>query len=253
MRWHRQPSKCRRRYSQALQVSVRICPVVTKYTNTGLPAGPRWARCIGSPSRSQGDRGGELVLPSTLRAWNRKWAGREGVSPAVGSPRRLPPPGECTTLPGGTTSPVRYIRAPAGPNNHATNRAAVNPTRPRYRRATPAPAIYNSPDTPHRHRTQPRIQHKQPHIPQRTTNGRRFAIRVLAGSSKCVAWTVASVMPYMLINAGVRAPSPGYQPRSRDVSNAPHRRPPGAMRNRLRPAGIHCRRASIHRTPTGSD
>ncbi|BCO68545.1 hypothetical protein MINTM007_31560 [Mycobacterium intracellulare] len=39
---------------------------------------------------------------------------------------------------------MRYIRAPAPPNGHATNRDAVSPARPR----SPAPATYNSPTTP---------------------------------------------------------------------------------------------------------
>ena len=47
-----------------------------------------------------------------------------------------------------TRSPVRYIRCPAPPNGHATNRSAVSPGRPRYPRASPAPARYSSPATP---------------------------------------------------------------------------------------------------------
>ncbi len=43
---------------------------------------------------------------------------------------------------------MRYIRAPAPPNGSATNRCALSPGRPRYPRATPAPAIYSSPATP---------------------------------------------------------------------------------------------------------
>ncbi len=34
------------------------------------------------------------------------------------------------------------------PNGQATNRVAVNPARPTYPYATPAPATYNSPTTP---------------------------------------------------------------------------------------------------------
>ena len=45
-------------------------------------------------------------------------------------------------------SPVRYIRSPAAPDGHATNRSAVRPGRPRYPRASPAPATYSSPATP---------------------------------------------------------------------------------------------------------
>ena len=45
-------------------------------------------------------------------------------------------------------SPVRYIRSPPAPNGHATNRSPVSPGRPRYPRASPAPATYNSPVTP---------------------------------------------------------------------------------------------------------
>ena len=54
-------------------------------------------------------------------------------------------------------SPVRYIRSPPAPNGHATNRSAVSPARPRYPRASPAPAMYSSPATPagtgHSHRS----------------------------------------------------------------------------------------------------
>ncbi|RFZ70093.1 hypothetical protein DL240490_01271 [Mycobacterium marinum] len=43
---------------------------------------------------------------------------------------------------------MRYIRAPAAPNGHATNLDAVNPDRRQYPHPTPAPATYNSPATP---------------------------------------------------------------------------------------------------------
>ena len=46
---------------------------------------------------------------------------------------------------------MRYILspgAPALPNGHATNRAAVKPDRPTYPHATPLPATYSSPTTP---------------------------------------------------------------------------------------------------------
>src|ERR1700753_2341006 len=55
------------------------------------------------------------------------------------------------SAPQDTRSPVRYIRvpgAPAPPNGQATNRDAVNPARPTYPYASPAPATYNSPTTP---------------------------------------------------------------------------------------------------------
>src|SRR5277367_2295031 len=54
----------------------------------------------------------------------------------------------CPSAPHHTRSPVRYMRAAGPPNGHATNRDAVNPARPRYPDATPAPATYNSPTTP---------------------------------------------------------------------------------------------------------
>src|SRR4029077_13496901 len=54
----------------------------------------------------------------------------------------------CPSAPHRTKSPVRYIRAPAPPNGHATNRDAVNPPRRTYPHATPRPATYNSPTTP---------------------------------------------------------------------------------------------------------
>src|SRR5579863_4322302 len=96
-----------------------------------------------------------------------------------------------------TTSPVRYIRDPAGPNGHATNRSPVSPGCPRYPRASPAPARYNSPPPPprtprlpqtpprhppprqehpppppHRHRTHPPINHEPPRVHHRTANVR---------------------------------------------------------------------------------
>ncbi|RFZ19570.1 hypothetical protein DSM44344_04435 [Mycobacterium marinum] len=43
---------------------------------------------------------------------------------------------------------MRYIRDPAAPNGHATNRAALNPPRRQYPTPTPAPATYNSPTVP---------------------------------------------------------------------------------------------------------
>ena len=73
----------------------------------------------------------------------------------------------CPSAPHHTTSPVRYIRAPGAPNGHATNRDAVNPARPTYPYANPAPATYNSPDHPRRHRPQPPIQHKKAQMGQR--------------------------------------------------------------------------------------
>src|ERR1700738_4426400 len=54
----------------------------------------------------------------------------------------------CPSAPQHTKSPVRYIRAPEPPNGHATNRDPVNPDRPTYPHASPAPATYNSPTTP---------------------------------------------------------------------------------------------------------
>src|SRR5215469_9606262 len=57
----------------------------------------------------------------------------------------------CPSAPHHTKSPVRYIRipgAPAPPNGQATNRDPVNPARPTYPYASPAPATYNSPTTP---------------------------------------------------------------------------------------------------------
>src|SRR6201987_4807648 len=47
-----------------------------------------------------------------------------------------------------TRSPLRYIRAPAPANGHATNRDPVNEARRTYPTPTPAPATYNSPTTP---------------------------------------------------------------------------------------------------------
>src|SRR5579863_9166686 len=95
-----------------------------------------------------------------------------------------------------TTSPVRYIRDPAGPNGHATNRSPVSPGCPRYPRASPPPPRYNPPPPPppprlphtppphprprqlhpprppHRHRTHPPIRHEPPRVHHRTANVR---------------------------------------------------------------------------------
>src|ERR1700758_5409399 len=54
----------------------------------------------------------------------------------------------CPSAPHDTKSPVRYIRAPAPANGHATNRDAVRGARRTYPHPTPAPATYNSPTTP---------------------------------------------------------------------------------------------------------
>src|ERR1700757_567971 len=54
----------------------------------------------------------------------------------------------CPSAPQHTRSPVRYIRAPAPANGHATNRDPVNPARPTHPTPTPAPATYNSPTPP---------------------------------------------------------------------------------------------------------
>src|ERR1700751_3004139 len=54
----------------------------------------------------------------------------------------------CSSAPQPTRSPVRYIRAPAPENGHATNRDAVKPARRTYPHASPRPATYNSPPTP---------------------------------------------------------------------------------------------------------
>src|SRR6516165_6791141 len=54
----------------------------------------------------------------------------------------------CPSAPQHTRSPVRYIRAPGAPNEHATNRDPVNEARRQYPTPTPAPATYNSPTTP---------------------------------------------------------------------------------------------------------
>src|ERR1700757_665190 len=54
----------------------------------------------------------------------------------------------CPSAPQHTRSPVRYIRAPAPANGHATNRDAVNPARRTSPHASPRPATYNSPTTP---------------------------------------------------------------------------------------------------------
>src|SRR6202042_202926 len=113
-------------------------------------------------------------------------------------------------------SPVRYIRTPAGPNGHATNRPAVSPGCPRYPRASPAPATYNSPITPSG--TSP--------SPPSSTNNPVFAIgRPIGGTrspfppgghAQYVTSTVASVGPYKLPSpapdaAANRAASPAVR------------------------------------------
>ena len=90
-------------------------------------------------------------------------------------------------------SPVRYIRSPGPPNGHATNRSPVSPGRPRYPRASPAPATYSSPATPGGTRPSPAS----------STNTRVFQIgRPITGTWSApsperhdVTYTVVSVGP----------------------------------------------------------
>ncbi len=70
-------------------------------------------------------------------------------------------------------SPVRYIRAPAGPNGHAANRCAVRPGRPGVAPRQPRPGHIQLPGHPHRHRAQPLIQHKHPGVGDRRPNRQR--------------------------------------------------------------------------------
>ena len=55
---------------------------------------------------------------------------------------------------------MRYIREPAGPNGHGTNRDPVNPARFRYSHTHTAAGQVQLPDHPGRHRTQPLIEHE---------------------------------------------------------------------------------------------
>src|ERR1700753_249895 len=109
------------------------------------------------------------------------------------------------SAPQDTRSPVRYIRvpgAPALPNGHATNRDPVNPARPTYPQASPAPATYNSPTTPTgTARNQPSSTKKP-----RCANGTPIGLAVLSTSpptiSRNEACPVVSVMPYILTSRG---------------------------------------------------
>src|ERR1700757_2635289 len=55
----------------------------------------------------------------------------------------------CPSTPQRTKSPVRYIRAPAPANGHATNRDPVKAPRRQYPNPTPAPATKHTPQHPH--------------------------------------------------------------------------------------------------------
>src|SRR5512146_44697 len=93
-------------------------------------------------------------------------------------------------------SPVRYIRSPPDPNGHAVNRSAVSAARPRYPRASPAPATYSSPVTPagtgfsHRSSTNTRVPSSG--RPIGSTPGTCPA----EDTARCTAHSVISVGPY---------------------------------------------------------
>ena len=127
--------------------------------------------------------------------------------------------------------------APAGPNGHATNRSAVSPGRPRYPRASCAPARYSSPATPGG--TSP--------SPASSTNTRVFPIgrpigTTPAGSSSPGRTqnrthpTVASVGPYSFTTV-----TSGYRSRtSRSIppgsASPPTTRSPSAAHPATRPS-----------------
>ena len=125
-----------------------------------------------------------------------------------------------------TRSPVRYIRAPTAPNGSATNRPAVNPARPQYPRATPAPRHIQLPHHPHRHRPQPRIQHHLAHPTHRGTHGDRTARHQ----------RVTDVRHHRRLGRAVR------------VEHRPPRRPPRHQPRRAR-LPTHQRRAPTRRAP----
>src|ERR1700758_2302568 len=100
----------------------------------------------------------------------------------------------CPSPPQHTRSPVRYMRCPGAPaNGHATNRDPVNPARPTYPHASPAPATYNSPTTPAGTGCNELSSTKQ----ERCANGTPIGLVVLSTSSSTIsrneACTVVSV------------------------------------------------------------
>ena len=94
------------------------------------------------------------------------------------------------------------MRAPGSPNGHATNRVALNPARPTYPSATPAPATYNSPTTPAGTGRNHASSTKKPRCPNGTPIGLTAPSVSAARISLNDACTVVSVIPYMLINRG---------------------------------------------------
>ncbi|CNG93147.1 Uncharacterised protein [Mycobacterium tuberculosis] len=97
---------------------------------------------------------------------------------------------------------MRYIRVPGSPNGHATNRVELNPARPMYPSANPAPATYNSPTTPGgTARNQPSST-KKPRCASGTPMGLTALSTSPATISRNEACTVVSVMPYILISRG---------------------------------------------------
>ena len=71
-------------------------------------------------------------------------SGTPATSPEITAPQILQLP--LRSPPHQIPRPIHPLPHP--PNGSATNRSAVNPARPRYPRANPAPATYNSPTTP---------------------------------------------------------------------------------------------------------
>src|SRR5262245_11221377 len=108
----------------------------------------------------------------------------------------------CPSAPQDITSPVRYIRSPDAPNGHATNRDALNPDRPTYPYANPAPATYNSPTTPGGTGRNHPSSTKKP----RCANGTPIGLTALSTSTAQISLTEActgvSVIPYILISRG---------------------------------------------------
>ena len=128
-------------------------------------------------------------------------------------------------------SPVRYIRPPGRTNGYATNRSAVRPGRPKYPRATPAPATYNSPATPGGTGAAT-LQHIHPHIRDRPPD------RHLSGPAACTRTTHAPhrrLRRPVLIDHRPR----GYRarhPRPASPPTAPPRPPPATVTLRRTPA-----------------
>src|ERR1700739_2516603 len=127
----------------------------------------------------------------------------------------------CPSAPHDTRSPVRYIRAPAPANGHATNRDPLTPARPTYAYASPAPATYNSPTTPAGTGRNHPSSTKKPRCANGTPTGLTWLSTSASTISRNEPCTVVSVVPYILISRGDPGWLSNHVPRRRSSSASP--------------------------------